>query len=248
MTKQLNKVERPFTVFVEPQDFKAYPDAGCVSIVQLPENNRGIAYARQLIVKYATGHDNSWFWMLDDDIYSFAVKVKKGDIIKDDASLLERVEYSEFEVHDWKNPAFPDNLAAVKLSHQNLMEQSVNSPMHKRGYVLNTCVNICCMFNAKLITAIDYCLELSVLEDVDYCLQLLSKGRQTLRFLNYAFQVPASKSNPGGCSEVWKEESRTKSNELMIERWGNCLRPWNDHSKNVEVRWTSIQAAIRKRL
>jgi hypothetical protein len=57
--KQLNKVERPFTVFVEPQDFKAYSDAGHVSIVQLPENNRGIAYARQLIVEYATGHDNS---------------------------------------------------------------------------------------------------------------------------------------------------------------------------------------------
>jgi hypothetical protein len=134
--------------------------------------------------------------------------------------------------------AFPDNLAAVKLSHQNLMEQSV----------LNARVNICCMFNAKLITAIDYCLELSVLEDVEYCLQLLSKGRQTLRFLNYAFQVPASKSNPGGCSEAWKKESRTKSNGLMIERWGDWLRPWNDHSKNVEVKWTSIQAAIRNRL
>jgi hypothetical protein len=131
--------------------------------------------------------------MLDDDIYSFAVKVKQGDIIKDDASLLERVEYSEFEVHDWTNPAFPDNLAAVKLSHQNLMEQSVNSPMHKTGYVLNTCVNICCMFNAKRIKGINYCLELSVLEDVDFCLQLLSKGRQTLRFLNYAFQVYKSR-------------------------------------------------------
>jgi hypothetical protein len=94
--KQLNKVERPFTVFLEPQDFKAYSDAGHASMVQLPENNRGVAYARQLIVKYAIGHDDSWFWMLDDDIYSFAVKVKQGDIIKDDASLLERVEYSEF--------------------------------------------------------------------------------------------------------------------------------------------------------
>jgi hypothetical protein len=83
--KQLNKVERPFTVFVEPQDFKAYSDAGHVSIFKLPQNNRGIAYARQLIVEYVIGHDDSWFWMLDDDIYSFAVKVKQGDIIKDDA-------------------------------------------------------------------------------------------------------------------------------------------------------------------
>jgi hypothetical protein len=77
--KQLNKVERPSTVFVEPQDFKAYWDAGHVSIVQLPENNRAIAYARQLIVEHAIGHDESWFWMLDDDIYSFAVKVKQGN-------------------------------------------------------------------------------------------------------------------------------------------------------------------------
>jgi len=200
MVKQVNKAERPFKVFVEPEDFKAYSDAGHVSIVQLPENSRGVAYARQLIVKHAIGHDDSWFWMLDDDIYSFAVKVEQGDIIKDDASLLKRVEYSEFEIHDWKNPAFPDNLAAVKLSHQNLMERQLANA--QKALPLNTCVNICCMFNAKLITAIDYCLELSVLEDVEYCLQLLSKGRQTLRFLNYALQVPASKSNPGGCSEA----------------------------------------------
>jgi hypothetical protein len=53
--KQLNKVERPFTVFVKPQDFKAYSEAGHASIVQLPENNRDIAYGRQLIVKYAIG-------------------------------------------------------------------------------------------------------------------------------------------------------------------------------------------------
>jgi len=145
--------------------------------------------------------------------------------------LSVRIERESALAEVFSQTVFPDNLAAVKFSHHNLMEQSV----------LNTCVNICCMFNAKLITAIDYCLELSVLEDVEYCLQLLSKGRQTLRFLNYAFQVPASKSNPGGCSEAWKEESRTKSNELMIERWGDWLQPWNDHSKNVEVKWTSIQ-------
>jgi glycosyltransferase involved in cell wall biosynthesis len=84
----------------KPQDFKAYSDADHVSIVPLPENNRGIAYARQIILEYAIGHDDGWFWMLDDNIYSFAVKVKQGEIIKDDASLLESVEYGEFEVHD----------------------------------------------------------------------------------------------------------------------------------------------------
>ena len=106
--------------------------------------------------------------------------------------LSVRIERESALAEVFSQTVFPDNLAAVKFSHHNLMEQSV----------LNTSVNICCMFNAKLITAIDYCLELSVLEDVEYCLQLLSKGRQTLRFLNYAFQVPASKSNPGGCSEA----------------------------------------------
>ncbi|HEY2122393.1 MAG TPA: hypothetical protein VGH07_02260, partial [Chthoniobacterales bacterium] len=69
------------------RDFKAYSDAGHGSIVQLPENNRGIAYARQRILEYAIARTNGWFWILDDDIYSFAVKVNQGDIIKDDASL-----------------------------------------------------------------------------------------------------------------------------------------------------------------
>ena len=42
--KQLNKVERPFTVFVEPQDFKAYSDAGHVSIFKLPHAIRRRSY------------------------------------------------------------------------------------------------------------------------------------------------------------------------------------------------------------
>ena len=78
--KQLNKVESPFTVFVEPQDFKAYSDAGHVSILHLPENNQCIAYARQRILEYAIGRTDAWFWMLDDDIYSFAVKVNPGEL------------------------------------------------------------------------------------------------------------------------------------------------------------------------
>jgi TET-associated glycosyltransferase-like protein len=63
---------RPYTVFLEPQDFEAYRKAGHASIVVLPENDKGIAYARQAILDYAIQNGDKWFWMIDDDVIQFS--------------------------------------------------------------------------------------------------------------------------------------------------------------------------------
>jgi hypothetical protein len=31
----------------------------------------------------------------------------------------------------------------------------------------------------------------------------------------------------------------------MIERWGECLKPWSDHSKNVAVNWNLLRKELR---
>jgi hypothetical protein len=57
------KAPRPYTVFVEPEDAEAYRKAGHASIVVLPENEKGIAYARQAILDYTIQNNDKWFWM-----------------------------------------------------------------------------------------------------------------------------------------------------------------------------------------
>jgi hypothetical protein len=72
MDIDMEKQPRPYTVFVEPQDTEAYRKAGHASIVVLPENEKGIAYARQAILDYAVQNNDKWFWMIDDDIIQFS--------------------------------------------------------------------------------------------------------------------------------------------------------------------------------
>jgi len=62
--------EEEWSVVLEPQDVERYalPEK---RVIVLPENDRGLAYARQFILAHARSKKLGWFWMLDDDISGF---------------------------------------------------------------------------------------------------------------------------------------------------------------------------------
>jgi hypothetical protein len=111
-------------------------------------------------------------------------------------------------------------IAAIALEHEIWLARTAKaceeSGKDVKDTVGATRVNICALFNAPLLKAagVKYCQELAVLEDVDFCLQLVDKGLRLARFSNYGFKVPTSKTTPGGCFNAWKEETRIKSNDL----------------------------------
>jgi hypothetical protein len=82
MDVDMEEKPRPYTVFVEPQDYEAYKKAGHASIVVLPENEKGIAYARQAILDYAIQNNDKWFWMIDNDVIQFSAYQLDGYVLR----------------------------------------------------------------------------------------------------------------------------------------------------------------------
>ena len=194
-------------IVVEPNEEEIYrrynPEA---TILVLPENDRGIAYARNHILKIARQRRLGFFWMLDDDIYGF---YERADKKSRKISACEALIGAEEIIN-----ATP-NIAQASLEYtQFAWCQSQPFSLNKRCDVA-TCIN------AFLTREISYREKFNLKEDRDFTMQVLSSGLKTMRVNKYSFDCPANGSNSGGLKAQydlgWPE---TKACQYMEEYWG----------------------------
>jgi hypothetical protein len=62
-------------VFTLPSDYEAYKQTLDFNIVKLPQDGKGIGFARHHIVDYCKSHNFDYVWMLDDAITNVLAKV-----------------------------------------------------------------------------------------------------------------------------------------------------------------------------
>jgi hypothetical protein len=69
-------------LFVQPQEYEEYKQHNPTAIIKiLPENDRGISYARECILEYATRRRIETFSILDDEL-QFSYNVTNHKIVK----------------------------------------------------------------------------------------------------------------------------------------------------------------------
>lgn len=211
---------------VEPQDYKSYKEAHPdIKIIKIPRNDKGIAYVRNQILK----NDNTWHWVLDDDISGFYFRQGTKMIKAPGNKILNR--YA-------KNITTNENIVVAGFEYQQFA-WSANKP-----YKYNTYCDVAVMINGKVANenkiAYDETLPLKV--DRDFILQCLTKGFLSVRTTLFAFSAPKNGSNKGGLKEIaydvgGKEESASK---LMVAKWGTqiCSMNYkNDGRPDVKIEW-----------
>lgn len=214
------------TVFVEPQDHASYPSGLKYHI--LPENNAGITYVRNYILKHAKQAGLKSFWMMDDDIKDFTKCVGRKLQKCDPREVLEPAE------------AHFRSVGAA----QGALEYRPFGWLGKHSAMDSYC-DVCVWMDVDQIQGVAYDATVSLKEDRDFTIQLLQAGKRTCRYMLGSFNTPANASNKGGLHEVYKSGKEAEAVEAMCRKW-----PWicsvhqkKNGRKDCKINWQAARVA-----
>jgi len=221
---------------VEPHEYKEYRiNYPNFNILQLPEDDKGLAYARNWVKLFTVRGGIEQYWLLDDDI-SYFYKRQGTKLIRNnyDDSLLDAQDY------------FINNGVAVgALEYRQYAWSST-----KRG-VYNSFCDSAVFIDNKLTDGIFCNEELKLKIDRDFCIKVIRSGNKTCRDTMNAFSVPPNGSNKGGLKEIAYDQKDTELNacKKMIEIWGDdicrhIVKP--DGRNDLKINWKNINSKQTK--
>lgn len=221
----LSEKNKNVIVVVEVQELKeyqeAYPEQQGWMILQ--DSDKGIAYARQSILRDARKRGLEWFWMLDDDITSMGeVKNQK----------VEKKTYTE--VLSAALNVFSLNGDVVGIG---ALEYGQFAWSHTKPYAVNSYCDVAVCINVENTQMCNY-RDIPLKEDRDFALQVLSDGYMTIRTSKYCFSAPANGSNEGGLHDEYAAGKERRGTKMMIAAWpGICTKHTKKDRNDVKINW-----------
>jgi hypothetical protein len=184
--------------FIEPQEIDKYEVPNKVSIL---ENDKGIGYVRNFMLKYAKDNNLDWVLFCDDDVDHFGIYDNRN--IKKDASIwieiYEKVKNLPFEII---------GINYRQLAWTEKVKYSVNKKF----------AEVCILMNVKKIKW-NYRSEFNLKEDRDFALQTIKNGNGILRFNKFFYNCPDVGSNNGGLQNEYKAKKDEESAKKMCREW-----------------------------
>jgi hypothetical protein len=216
----LDAVGIEYSLVVEPQDYNSYKANYPCGIFTLPENDRGITFARQHILDLARVMKLEWFWMLDDDINEFG-EVVKCRTIRRDASMLCKAERLL--------TAYESSLYTLELR-----QFAWTSDELKKNRTAMQCV----LFNVPRCRNINYDLDIKIREDYDLTFQSIFKANGTLKTAKYYYGIADMKSQEGGMEKWYNDEFEKKQVELLCKKYPGLVEyVYKKNRHDVKINW-----------
>ena len=192
-----------FKHFIEPNEFQLYNVPNKVNIQQ---NDKGISYVRNFMLKYARENNYNWVLFCDDDVKSFGIYngktvIKNASIWND---ILEKAKQLPFE------------LVGINYK-QHAWHEKTNYSINKKF------AEVCVLMN---INKIKWNYNNNTKEDRDFQMQTIKNGFGVLRFNHYWFDCPNVGSNKGGLFDLYK-------NKKDVEWAKNIVKSWHPYAKLV---------------
>lgn len=222
--KLLCKAGLHYCFVVEPKEQVLYSDAGH-QIMVLPENNQGITYSRHWILNMMRRMKYERFWMLDDDIEDFGEAID-GKTIKTDASVLSKA-YNQLRMY-----------GSPSLFSLELRQFAWSSPQIQKDKIAMQCV----LFDMQHCENINYDLRFKIREDYDLSFQAIFKGNGTLKSGKYYYGISDMKSQPGGMTEWYNEETEMHETWKLCRKWPGLVEPLQKDGRiDVKINWRKIK-------
>jgi hypothetical protein len=219
-------------IIVEPQEYNEYKNNyPNFNIIQLPENNKGLSYARNFIKIHTEEKKIDDYWVLDDDISYFYER---------DGKKLNRIDFETCLKNSKK--FFKENKIAVGGLEYRQYAWSANKRL-----IENSFCDSAVFIDNKLTKGIRYNLDLKLKIDRDFCIKTIKSGNKTGRDTFYAFSVPPNGSNKGGLKEIAYDVSDLEKNMClkMVEIWGSDICQYivkEDGRNDLKIHWNNINS------
>jgi hypothetical protein len=244
-TKLCIRENIPFYLVVEPQDADDYiSNHGKENCLVMPENNKGLPYARRFCKQHSIDQGHEWHWQIDDDI--------KGVMVRQDGKNI-------------KTPVKPviceiqNFIARYKNIGQAGLCHSLFAWSHSTDYGLNQqCPTFVIIRNEIPIWWRD-----GVAEDTDYSLQvlaanpprdLLNNKREpwcTVLFYKYMFDTAVQGKLAGGNTDSeYADDGRLTRIKGLQKYWpGSFKAVWKHDSWRIAPSrvWQSFKQQLIKR-
>lgn len=216
-------------IVVEPQEYEVYKKTYPNKVLSLPENNRGIIYARNFIKNYCDENKLGKYWQIDDDItYTYireGTKLTRVDIVEaitkaqqifiENGIALGSLEYRQYA---WS--------ASKELIENSFCDSFVYMDLEKTS-------GLHYRENTK--------------EDRDFAMQVIRNNQKTARTTIYAFSAPANGSNKGGLKEIFYDidGAELKTVKNMVYLWGENICQHiikKDGRNDLKIHWKNINS------
>lgn len=213
-------------IFVlEPQEENEVKKIGYPYIL-LDDNNRGITYARNFILKYCREHDIEFAVMIDDDINCFG-RILNKKFIKDNTAFLDALNF-------FKKAKTCGTMEYAQFGWASTKFFSVNKSMEVVHFLYIPAMN-----------GLNY--DDNTKEDKDMAIQLIFKGVNIFKINQLCFQCPSIGTNKGGLHDLYEQKKDYNWAFNLQNKWGNKivqLVTKNNGRIDVKIKWSKIREDV----
>ena len=207
----LLKYKIDIIIVVEPNDYFNYlQNYNKKILLKLDANNKGLSYVRNFIKLHSIKNKDNYHWQFDDDIKQFQIRKKGKNINVNPLKILLKIEKY---LSQYKNIAIA-GLRDCVFAWTQKQEISVNK-LIASGFIINN--NVKNTWSDNMI------------EDVDYCLQVLLKGYCTIIFNRFLYMKKPNNQADGGQSFIKYEQL----NKNLVNKYPNILKLRFDKKRKI---------------
>ncbi len=212
--KSFDRINVPYTVVVEPQEFDAYKAViDQKKLLVLPFRDQGLVATRNWIWDYAASLEAPRYWTFDDNIMGFfrfnanlKTPVSDGTILAALEDFVERYENvpiagcNYFMFVDRKSANIPPITMNTRVYSNMLIQtdvcDSTGKPFRNEGF-----------YN----------------DDTDLCLRVLKDGQCTILFNAFLIDKETTLKIKGGMTPHYQNDGRYKMAKELAEKHPDCV-------------------------
>ena len=232
----------PYRVVVEPSQVTAYADwENRGMLLVLPEDSKGLVYARNWIKDHSISEGHERHWQFDDDVWWIS-RIYKGYRLQMDAGIA--LAASEDFVERY------ENVALASLNSESFLPCNGTSQYKFTPFTVNTrCYTIFLMLNS-----LPNRWRFRYNEDTDMTLQVLADGWCTILFNAFMIKTEGTANNStgkpegGGQAEVYAGDGRLKMARDLERVWPGVVRTVRRFSRpqhQVIGHWTKFDTPLK---
>lgn len=219
---------------VEPQEAEETTSWGYKYIV-LPENNKGITYSRNFILKIARNYNFKYVCMIDDDISKFGY-IKNKKRVQDNNAFIDALQYFK------------------KVNMCGTMQYTQFAWCQPKSIVYNRCLEVVMFLYMPQIE--NKLFEENTIEDRDFSLDIIldnsfKKDIKTFRLNHLYFHCPSIGTNKGGIESSSRYQKQIEWSKKMEKKWGTDICKYiikKNKMPDIKINWKQIDKKIKNNL
>lgn len=215
---------------IEPQEEEQAKELG-FNYILLPDNNRGITFARNFILTYCINNNIEFAAMLDDDVSNFLTIIDGKRVKENNTSFLKALD----KFMDFK--------------YCGTMQYNQFAWCQKKPIVYNRGIEVIYFLYIPHLTNVRF--EEDTIEDRDFSLDLiLNHNKPTFRLNHLAFTVPSIGTNKGGIESSTRYNKQIEWSKKMEKKWGSDICKYvvkKNGTPDIAINWRTVDKIIAQR-